>query len=104
MYNVIIKQCVITFLKKIPRNESNYFRKKFIQISNNPNVGKFIDKHKTTILRELKYKSHRIYYTIENNLIVINDIESDGTILICQSGNKNTQRKDINKLKIKIRR
>ena len=62
-----------------------------------------LDVNKNIELWELRCSSHRVYYTVENRFIVIENIEYEGNIDVKKGGNKNSQKRDIDYLKNKIR-
>jgi len=101
LYKVKIEKHVSNYIRKLDNKE--YFLKRFKKLETNKKGYRLLDTHKSIELWELRSKSHRVYYTVENGFIVINTIEYDGTISVCDAGNKNKQTRAINKLKTKIR-
>jgi mRNA-degrading endonuclease RelE of RelBE toxin-antitoxin system len=103
MYYVKIKDVVIKFLNRLPRDRKEKIWKKINLLGENPDIGDYIDREKTKILMELKEGSHRIYYTIENEFVVINEISYEGQVNVDRAGNKNTQTRDIEYMRKNLR-
>jgi len=99
MYILKVSKEVTRKLKSLPNNERQSLKKQILELEINPRIGKHIDTDKKSELWELKFQSHRIYYTIENKFLVINNITYEGSVAVNKFGNKNTQKKDIKKLK-----
>jgi len=102
-YKVKIEKQVFKYIKKLGNKEETYLKRRFNNLENSKKGYRLLDVHKNIELWELRCSSHRVYYTVENGFIVIENIEYDGDINISHAGNKNTQKKDINKLKESIK-
>ena len=69
-------------------------KSKIRSLKNNPKKGKYLFKN----FYELKAKNYRIYYAIFKGIIVIEDVEYDGKIVVRDVGTKNTQTRDLKSL------
>jgi mRNA-degrading endonuclease RelE of RelBE toxin-antitoxin system len=99
-YIVKIEDSVYKYIHKLGTEQEGYFRRRFFKLENNKEGYRMIERtSKGTELWELRCCSHRVYYTVENQFVVIDHIEYDGNIDILKAGNKNTQTHDINYMK-----
>jgi len=103
IYKVKIEKQVFKYINKLGRKEELSFKKRFDELQHNKKGYRLLDVFKNIELWELRCSSHRVYYTVENGFIVIENIEYDGNINVDKAGNKNTQNKDIVFLKKKMR-
>lgn len=99
MYKVKIEQDVVKYIKKLGQTQYLYFKKRFEKLEHNKKGYRLLDVSGHIELWELRSLSHRVYYTVENNFIVIDSIEYEGNIAIVDASNKNAQQRTINKIK-----
>lgn len=102
-YDVRISDNVLKFLEKLPEDMKEKILNRINELENNPRRGRLLDKSGMVDLRELKYGSYRIYFTIENKFVVINGIEYEGIVEVSETSKKNNQKNKINKMRIKMR-
>jgi len=103
-YSVKIADNVMKKIEKLPIDRRKKILERLEVLKNNPDIGKLLFRKSYFQLRELKISSHRIYFIIERGFIVINNIEYYGVVDVERFGNKNSQDRDINFLKDKIRK
>lgn len=94
----------VQFISKLGQRERSYFREKFRKLESERQGYRRLYKQKNVELWELRCSSHRIYYTVENEFIVVEDIQYEGDIQVIEASNKNSQQRTINKLVSKISR
>jgi len=102
-YKVKIEKQVFKYIRKLGKREEHYFKRRFDKLQEDKKGYRLLDVNKNIELWELRCSSHRVYYTVENEFIVIENIEYDGNIVVKSGGNKNSQSRDINYLKKKMR-
>lgn len=98
-YNVRITDNVLKYLEKLSKDIKEKVLDRIDELEENPKRGRLLDKSGMVDLRELKYGSFRIYFTIENKFVVINDIEYEGEVEVSEIGKKNDQKRKINIMK-----
>lgn len=103
MYRVLIDKRVFKYINKLGSQDKNYFKRRFKQLRNDYKGYRLLDITKKTELWELRCSSHRVYYTVENDFIVIDNILYEGDIFVSDCSNKNQQQRKINNLKKKIK-
>jgi mRNA-degrading endonuclease RelE of RelBE toxin-antitoxin system len=103
-YKVKIEKQVFKYISKLGNKEESYLKKRFDALTNNKKGYRILDVYKNVELWELRCSSHRVYYTVENGFIVIENIEYDGNIVVEKASHKNTQQKYINDIKKKMRK
>ena len=102
-YKLKVEKCVIRYLKKLGKSQSNYFTRKIDKLKENKKGYRLLDVYRNIELWELRCSSHRIYYTVENKFIIIENIEYEGNISVSKAGTKNRQIEIIKKMKKDIR-
>jgi mRNA-degrading endonuclease RelE of RelBE toxin-antitoxin system len=103
MYNVKVERHVSKYIQRLGKKQEESLIERFNKLKYNKSGYKILDAFRGIELWELRCSSHRIYYTVEDRFIVISNIEYDGSINVSLAGNKNTQRKDIDYMKDKMR-
>lgn len=104
MFRIKIESHVVRFLKKLGKKERDYFYERFEKLSRDKTGYRLLDVSKNIELWELRCSAHRVYYTVEHGMIIIEDIEYEGDIYISDYSHKDDQQQVINKLKRKIRK
>ena len=114
MYRLKIEKRVIKFLKKLDFSIRKDIDKKIRVLEEDPfprDKKHILASSGASLLCELSHQKWRIYYTIENCFVVIEDIEYDGTVSIIEGYNNHksgkgypNQRKDIQRLKKNFRK
>ena len=104
VFHVVVDQKVLKFLGKLPANERRILSKKIDGLKKSKRGYRQIGKIGEVEFWELRCSSHRIYYQVEENEIIIENILYDGQIQITDFSNKNQQQRTINKMKKKIRK
>ncbi len=109
MYNLKIERKAIKFLEKLDISVRRDIDKKIRVLEENPfpkDKKHILASSGASLLCELSYQKWRLYYTIENCFVVIENIEYDGTVNIIEGYNNHksgkgypNQRKDISRLK-----
>lgn len=109
MYKLKIEKRAAKFLEKVDASARRDIDRKIEALAENPfpqNKKHILASSGASLLCELSYKKWRLYYTIENCFVVIEDIEYDGTVSILEGhGNHKSgtgyhnQRNNIGKLK-----
>lgn len=90
MFNVKVSKNVAKYINKLGSKDKEYFIDRFNQLKYNKNGYRLLDISGRVELWELRCASHRVYYTVENQFIVIENIEYEGSISVDKGGNKNT--------------
>lgn len=104
MYNVKTDKFVVKYLKKLGKRDKEYIIDRINQLKYDKRGYRLLDVSGRVELWELRCQNHRIYYTVENQFIVIENIEYEGNINVERASNKNRQQKIINYMKNKIKR
>ena len=104
MYNVKTDKFVVKYLKKLGKRDKEYIIDRINQLKYDKRGYRLLDVSGRVELWELRCQNHRIYYTVENQFIVIENIEYEGNINVNRASNKNRQQKMINYMKNKIKR
>ncbi len=99
IYKVKVEKRVGKYINKLGTRERDYFISRFNELQYNKSGYRLLDKHGIVELWELRCSSHRVYYTVENGYIVIENIEYDGNIRVRDASNKNQQQRTIDHLK-----
>ena len=102
MYKVKVEKRVSKYISKLGTNQRDYFVKRFTQLQTDKQGYRLLDMSGKVELWELRCQSHRVYYTVENQYIVIENIEYKGSILVADASNKNQQKRKIDYLKKKF--
>ena len=102
-YKVKVDKHVFTYISRLGSKEREYFKERFDALSHNKTGYRLLDVHKNIELWELRCQSHRVYYTFENGFILIESVEYAGDVVVSRAGNKNTQKRDIQTMKHKMR-
>jgi mRNA-degrading endonuclease RelE of RelBE toxin-antitoxin system len=101
MYKVKVEKSVQKYIEKLGTKQHSYFKKRFEKLQYDKKGYRLLSVSKNIELWELRSLSHRVYYTVENGFIVIDNIEYEGNIRVRDHSNKNQQQRTINKLKKK---
>ena len=104
MYNVKVERRVSKYINKLGSKEKDYFLNRYNELKYNKKGYRQLDRSGNVELWELRCQSHRVYYTVENQFIVIENIEYEGNILVCDTSNKNQQQRKIDYLKKKFKK
>jgi len=90
MFKVKVAKSVVKYIKKLGKNQRDYLLKRFDRLKYDKKGYKLLDVLRNIELWELSCQAHRIYYTVENRFIIIDNIEFEGNIIVAKAGNKNT--------------
>lgn len=101
MYNVKIARHVSKYIKRLGSRERDYFIDRFNKLKYDKTGYRLLDRSGMVELWELRCQSHRVFYTVENQFIIIENIEYEGNISVEEASNKNQQQRTINYLKNK---
>jgi len=104
MFNVKVERRVSKYINKLGSKEKDYFLNRFNELKYDKGGYRQLDRSGNVELWELRCQSHRVYYTVENQFIVIENIEYEGNILVCDTSNKNQQQRKIDYLKKKFKK
>ena len=102
-YRVKVEKDVVKYLKKLGTSQYSYFKRRFKKLQDDKRGYRLLSKSGRIELWELRSLSHRVYYTVENGFIVIDNIEYEGNISVLTCSNKNQQQRTIDKLKRNIK-
>ena len=103
MYSVKVARHVSKYIEKLGSKEKDYFINRFNELKYNKSGYRQLDRYKNIELWELRCSNHRVYYTVENQFIIIENIEYEGNINVQNAGNKNRQQGIIDYEKNKMR-
>ena len=78
MYNVKVEKRVSKYLSKLGSKDREYFIDRFNKLKYDKKGYRLLDVSGRVELWELRCQSHRVYYTVENEFIVIENVEYDG--------------------------
>ncbi len=67
-------------LKKYQKNIKSKIKKDITLLKYNPNKGDIIDAYKTATLRKKRYQEVEVYYSVENNVVVVLDVKYLGKV------------------------
>lgn len=82
-------------ISKLDNGIQENIKNKIRQLSKNPRKGKHLYKN----FYELRAKNFRIYYELFRGIIVIEKIKYDGKVQVQKVGTKNTQKRDVRRMK-----
>lgn len=103
IYHVKVSNFVMKYVSKLGSKDRDFFNDRFNKLKYDKSGYKLLDVINKVELWELRCSSHRVYYTVENTFIVIDNIEYSGDIEVINAGNKNQQRRDIDYSKNRLR-
>jgi len=104
MYKVKVEKGVSKYIHKLGSKEREYFLERFDKLKYDKTGYRLLDRSGNVELWELRCQSHRVYYTVENQFIVIENVEYKGNIDVNDASNKNQQENKIKFLKKKYLR
>jgi len=97
-FYVLMKEEAYFFLERLDKSIREQIQKEIVSLKFNPiRKGKFFFSFGGVVYFEKRIFSgdgYRIYYTINDDSVVIASIEYEGTVNIPRIGNKKTQKKD----------
>lgn len=102
MFHVTVDKKVLKFLSKLPADASAMLTNKIDNLKFSKRGYRQIGKIGSIEFWELRYSNHRIYYQVEENQIIVEDILYDGSIDVMDFSNKNQQQRTIDKMKRKV--
>lgn len=101
MYKVIVTPQVLKYLDKLPIYLARKCILKIDELSINKKGYAQIGIAGSYELRELRVGPYRIYYLVENKMIIVDLISYDGSIEVTDIGTKDQQKRQIAYLKKK---
>lgn len=87
MYRLKIEKRAVRFLEKLDISVRREIDKKIKSLEENPypsNKNHILASSGASLLCEMSYRKWRLYYTVENCFVVIEDIEYEGTVGILE--------------------